>query len=200
MLTPPILTYFTFPASRRPSCPRRHQTAPPGERRGEAEEGGRARHQRRSLAALPPVSRARGRGRERERERGGSRRPRVRRAEAGRPARPEPGRCPRAAGGVRRRRRRPARGRWPGAPGARGPAPRPAAPPPLRGRAAAPRPWLRAGGGRTRRRSCASAASSGARAVPGAARCRATPLQIATNEINQSTVLQAKDPCHPLER
>uniref|UniRef100_A0A8C0S305 SH3 domain-containing protein n=1 Tax=Canis lupus familiaris TaxID=9615 RepID=A0A8C0S305_CANLF len=157
--------------------------SPPRPGRGSAGRGGREGGETREGEP--------GAGRERERERGGSRRPRVRRAEAGRPARPEPGRCPRAAGGVRRRRRRPARGRWPGAPGARGPAPRPAAPPPLRGRAAAPRPWLRAGGGRTRRRSCASAASSGARAVPGAARCRATPLQIATNEINQSTVLQA---------
>lgn len=34
---------FTFPASRRPSYPQRHQTAPP--REGREEEGGRSRHQ-----------------------------------------------------------------------------------------------------------------------------------------------------------
>lgn len=78
--------------------------------------------------------------------------------------------------------------------------PLPAARPPSLGCAAAPRPWLRAGGGRTRRKSCESAASLGARAAPGAARSRATRLQIATSDISQSIVLPAKDPCHPLER
>lgn len=47
-----------------------------------------------------------------------------------------------------------------------------------RGRASAPRRWLRAGGGRTRRKSCASAASSGAHAAPGAVHSRATRLQV----------------------
>lgn len=56
--------------------------------------------------------------------------------------------------------------------------PLPAARPPSPGCAAAPRPWLRAGGGRTRRKSCESAASLGARAAPGAARSRATRLQV----------------------
>ena len=56
--------------------------------------------------------------------------------------------------------------------------PLPAARPPSLGCAAAPRPWLRAGGGRTRRKSCESAASLGARAAPGAARSRATRLQV----------------------
>jgi len=112
---------------------------------------------------------------------------------------------PRAAGGVRRgsrrRRRFPrARGRWRGAPVRADPAPRPTACAPFRGCASAPRPWLRAGGGKTRRKSCASAANSGASAAPGAVRCQATRPQIATNEINQSIVLPAKDPCHPLER
>lgn len=72
--------------------------------------------------------------------------------------------------------------------------------PAVAGCAAAPRPWLRAGGGRTTRRSCASAASLGARAAPGAVRSPATRPQIATNEINQSIVPQAKDPYHLLER
>lgn len=70
----------------------------------------------------------------------------------------------------------PPRGRLPspegaglGAPGAR---------PPSRGCASAPRRWLRAGGGRTRRKSCATVASSGARAAPGAVRSRATLLQV----------------------
>lgn len=56
--------------------------------------------------------------------------------------------------------------------------PLPAARPRSPGCAAAPRPWLRAGGGRTRRKSCESAASLGARAAPGAARSRATRLQV----------------------
>lgn len=125
------------------------------------------------------------------------------------------GRSPAAAGGVRRGSRfhsgrsphLRARTSLPGPEGAGAGrrvladwAPGPAARPPSPGCASAPRPWLRAGGGRTRRKSCASAASSGARAAPGAVRSRATRPQIATNEINQSIVLQAKDPCHPLEQ
>lgn len=90
---------------------------------------------------------------------------------------------PRAAGGVRRgsrrRRRFPrARGRWRGAPVRADPAPRPTACAPFRGCASAPRPWLRAGGGKTRRKSCASAANSGASAAPGAVRCQATRPQV----------------------
>lgn len=50
--------------------------------------------------------------------------------------------------------------------------------PPSPGCAVAPRPWLRAGGGRTRRKSCESAASLGAHAAPGAAPSRATRLQV----------------------
>lgn len=53
-------------------------------------------------------------------------------------------------------------------------APGPAVP----GCASAPRSWLRAGGGRTTRKSCASAASLGARAAPGAVRSRATRPQV----------------------
>lgn len=45
-------------------------------------------------------------------------------------------------------------------------------------RARAASPWLRAGGGRTRTTSCASAASSGARAAPGAACSPATRPQV----------------------
>lgn len=56
--------------------------------------------------------------------------------------------------------------------------PLPAARPPSPGCAVAPRPWLRAGGGRTRRKSCESAGSSGDRAAPGAARSRATRPQV----------------------
>lgn len=41
-----------------------------------------------------------------------------------------------------------------------------------------PRRWLRAGGGRTRRKSYASAASSGGRAAPGVECSRATSLQV----------------------
>lgn len=46
------------------------------------------------------------------------------------------------------------------------------------GCAVAPRPWLRAGGGRRRKKSCESAASLVAHAAPGAAPSRATRLQV----------------------
>lgn len=93
---------------------------------------------------------------------------------------------PRAAGGVRRGSRCRCRRRLPPGPEGAGverpvladPAPGPTARPPFRSCASAPRPWLRAGGGRTRRKSCANAASSGARAAPGAVRCRATRPQV----------------------
>lgn len=58
-------------------------------------------------------------------------------------------------------------GCWRGTPGADGRRAGPSA-----------RRWLKAGGGRTRTKSCTSAGSSGARAAPGAVRCRATRPQV----------------------
>lgn len=125
----------------------------------------------------PARSRLRSAGRGRERESRSPEEAAGAREEAGKPARPAPGRTP---AGCRwsRRSSRFRRRRSPGAP------PRPeAAGAGRRGLAAGARaraasPWLRAGGGRTRTTSCASAASSGARAAPGAACSPATRPQV----------------------